>query len=89
MKAKFLENPEKNWQNYRGRHGNSLQKDLQDIGQLLEREKDRLKAMEDLGIVNPDQDYLDDFEDSPNEDISPEDDSISLNMTASIPKKEK
>lgn len=55
MKNKFLENPEKNWQNYRGRHGNSLKKDLDDIGELLEREKDRLKALEKLGIINPDE----------------------------------
>ena len=55
MKNKFLENPEKNWQNYRGRNGNSLKKDLEDIGELLEREKDRLKALEQLGIVNPEE----------------------------------
>jgi hypothetical protein len=58
MKNKFLENPEKNWQNYRGRHGNSLKRDMEDIGELLEREKDRLKALEELGIVNPDEEDM-------------------------------
>jgi hypothetical protein len=52
IKSKFLENPEKKWQNYRGNNAKSLKKDLEDIGELLEREKMRLKAMENLGILN-------------------------------------
>ena len=52
IKNKFLENPEKKWQNYRGSNAKSLKKDLIDIGELLEREKMRLKAMENLGILN-------------------------------------